>query len=88
MAGRRAVELAAEGETGLMVTLERASNDPYKCGTGTIALSEAANRAKRMPDEFLNKAGNFPSAAFLDYARPLVGELPAYVRLACHPAQG
>lgn len=83
-AGRRAVALAANGQSGVMVTLERKSNDPYTCGTGTIALSEAANRAKRMPDAYINEAGNFPSAAFLDYARPLVGALPEYAKLAGH----
>jgi 6-phosphofructokinase 1 len=34
-----------------------------------------------MPREFINDAGNFPSEAFLDYVRPLVGNLPEFARL-------
>ena len=34
-----------------------------------------------MPPEFINKAGNFPTQAMLDYLRPLVGELPEFARL-------
>jgi len=86
-AGARAVDLAADGTTGMMVTLTRQSNDPYMCGTGTIALAEAANNAKRMPLDYINEAGNFPSPAFLDYARPLVGPLPTCHKLTGHPVR-
>ena len=29
-----------------------------------------------MPDEFINKDGNDVTQAFIDYARPIVGDLP------------
>lgn len=83
MCGQAAVELAKQGKTGLMVTLERASSDPYKCTTGTASLADVAVRAKPMPDEYLSADGSFVTEAFLDYIRPLVGELPSYTRLAC-----
>jgi ATP-dependent phosphofructokinase / diphosphate-dependent phosphofructokinase len=81
--GREAVRLADDGRGGVMVTLVRESNNPYACSMGTAPLSEVAVRAKPMPDAMINAAGNFPSQAFIDYARPLVGELPEYARLAC-----
>ncbi|HUT60812.1 MAG TPA: diphosphate--fructose-6-phosphate 1-phosphotransferase [Phycisphaerae bacterium] len=81
--GRAAVRLAAEGPGGAMVTLERQSSDPYRCTTGTAPLAEVAERAKPMPDEFINAAGNFTTEKFIEYARPLVGELPAFARLKC-----
>ncbi|MBN1943438.1 MAG: diphosphate--fructose-6-phosphate 1-phosphotransferase [Phycisphaerae bacterium] len=81
LCGRAAVKLADEGQSGVMVTLERESNDPYKITTGTAPLADVAVRAKPMPDHFLNEAGNFPSEAFFEYARPLVGELPEYAEL-------
>ena len=59
-----------------MVTLVRSSGRPYAATTGEIPLHEVAVRARPMPPEFINAAGNFPTAAFLDYARPLVGRLP------------
>ena len=79
-AGQEAVRLALEGETGHMVTIERLSNDPYESTFGKIALHEVAVKAKPMPREFFNEAGNFVSPAFLDYIRPLIGDLPEFVK--------
>jgi len=85
--GREAVRLAGRGDGGTMVTLVREPNDPYKCTTGTVPLEEVAVRARPMPNEFINEDGNFPSAAFLDYLRPLVGELPEFAELKYLPAR-
>jgi 6-phosphofructokinase 1 len=79
--GRRAVELAAEGTSGVMVSLVRESSDPYRCTLGTTPLGEVAVNAKPMPAEYLNAEGNHVSQACLDYLRPLVGPLPEYARL-------
>lgn len=81
MCGRAAVGLAKQGKTGLMVTLERQPSDEYKCTTGTCPLEQVAVKAKPMPDEFINAEGNFITDAFLDYLRPLAGEMPNYVKL-------
>jgi 6-phosphofructokinase 1 len=85
--GREAVRLAEEGQSGVMVTLVRESDDPYKTTTGTVALADVAVRAKPMPEDFLNNAGDFPSDKFFAYARPLVGDLPEYADLKCCPAK-
>jgi 6-phosphofructokinase len=79
-AGQEAVRLALNGESGNMVTIERLSNDPYESTFGKIALHEVAVKAKPMPREFFNVAGNFVSPAFLDYIRPLTGDLPDFVK--------
>lgn len=81
MCGRDAARRAATGESGVMVSLVRSSNSPYCCTTGTSPLKEVAVRAKPMPQDFLNEAGNFPSRKFFDYALPLVGEIPDYADL-------
>lgn len=83
--GRRAVELAVQGITGKMVSIRRTSSDPYRWTLDTAELSEVAVRAKPMPDEFIHPDGNFVTEAFLQYARPLVGPLPDYIRLAGKP---
>jgi 6-phosphofructokinase len=79
-AGQEAVRLALEGESGHMVTIERLSNEPYESTFGKIALHEVAVKAKPMPREYFNEAGNFVSPAFLDYIRPLIGDLPEFVK--------
>ena len=81
MVGQAAVENAIEGASGYMVSLVRESNDPYKCTTGLVALEKVANAEKPVPDEFINEAGNFVTDAYIEYAKPLIGELPEYVRL-------
>ena len=51
MVGQRAVELAAEGRTGVMVTLVRQAGPQYKCTTGTAPLEDVAVRERPMDDE-------------------------------------
>lgn len=79
--GRAAVDLAASGRSGVMVTLVRESDDPYRWATGTAPLADVAVRAKPMPDDFINEAGNYPTDKFLHYAGSLVGPLPEYAQL-------
>ena len=83
--GREAVRLAAAGTGGVMVTLAAAEGPDAPCTLGTAPLHEVAVRAKPMPDEMINEAGNFPTRAFLDYAGPLVGPLPEFARLQGAP---
>lgn len=85
LCGRTAVKLAKAGQTGLMVTLERKPGKVYKSTTGTALLSDVAVRAKPMPDNFINKEGNFVTDAFVKYLKPLVGEMPDYTKLAYKP---
>lgn len=80
--GQRAVQLAVEGTTGVMVTIVRDSNDPYRYSLGTASLSEVALGEKPMPDEFIDDDKLFVTDACLNYLRPLIGSLPKYVRLA------
>lgn len=84
--GHKAVELADEGATGVMVSIQRHSNHPYRWSLGTAALEEVAVRAKPMPPEYLNESDNDVTEACLEYLRPLVGMLPEYVRLKGIPA--
>jgi 6-phosphofructokinase 1 len=80
--GRRAVELAVAGTSGVMVSIVRQSSQPYRWSLSTAPLAEVALGAKPMPEHFINAAGNHVTEECLEYLRPLVGELPEYVRLA------
>jgi 6-phosphofructokinase 1 len=85
-AGRAAVRLAASGQSGLMVTLEREPGAAYRCTTGSAPLEEIANAEKMLPEAYIAEAGNDVTAAFVEYARPLIGgPLPEIGRLARHP---
>ncbi len=79
--GLEAVKLAESGETGYMVSMIRKSNDPYTIEFGKALLNDVAVKAKPMPMEYFNPEGNHVSTLFLDYIRPLIGELPEFVEL-------
>ncbi len=79
--GLEAVKLGEAGDTGHMVSLNRISNNPYTIEYGKALLKDVAVKAKPMPKEYFNQEGNFVSEAFLDYIRPLIGELPDFVEL-------
>lgn len=87
--GRHAVRLAERGESGVMATIVRESKrgEPYKVSYGTAPLAEVANHERPMPKSFLRKDGMFVTKAFLDYAGPLVGELPEYASLTIKKAK-
>ncbi|MDY0099602.1 MAG: diphosphate--fructose-6-phosphate 1-phosphotransferase [Bacteroidales bacterium] len=79
--GVEAVRLAQKGESGVMVSIERTSNNPYAITFGKVPLEEVAVAAKPMPAEYFNKAGNHVSPAFIEYMKPLAGDIPEFVKL-------
>ena len=79
--GRRAVELALAGTSGVMVSIVRESSEPYRWSLGTAPLAEVALGAKPLPDNFINAAGTFVTPECIAYLKPLIGPLPDYVRL-------
>jgi ATP-dependent phosphofructokinase / diphosphate-dependent phosphofructokinase len=83
MVGRAAVRAAAGGHTDVMVALERAPGAEYMVKTGLAPLAEVANFERTVPTEYINEQGNGVTPAFIEYARPLIGEpLMRYARLA------
>ena len=82
LAGGSAVTLALAGRSDLMVTLTREGERPYRCGTATAPLAEIANLQRLLPDEFIAEDGHSLTAAFAEYAQPLLGDpLPEYASL-------
>ena len=79
--GAKAVELALKGTSGVMVTINRVSSYPYKYEIGTAPLKDVAVHAKEMDKSYINPEGNFVTQAFIDYVKPLVGELPKFHEL-------
>ena len=65
----------------VMVSIKRISSSPYRVEFSTADLSEVAVRAREMPNDYINERGNGVTEKFLDYARPLLGPVPDYVRL-------
>lgn len=88
--GRAAVEMAVAGRSGVMVTIVRDADAPYRWHIGEAPLEAVANVEKKMPREFITVDGFHITPACRRYLLPLIaGEdyppyrdgLPVYVRL-------
>ena len=79
--GVEAVKLAEKDESGVMVSIKRISDNPYNIEFGKVPLEKVAVSAKPMSLEFFNDEGNHVSQLFIDYMKPLAGDLPEFVRL-------
>jgi 6-phosphofructokinase len=83
--GRAAVRAALAGTSDRMVTLERVSSAPYECVTGVTDLAGVANAERTLPDEYLDRTSGEIRPAFIEYARPLIGDaLPPYAHLSSY----
>jgi len=72
----RAVEEVYNGNTGMMVTLNRVSDNPYTFETGVYDIHDIANVEKKVPSEWIDTANHQMKQEFIDYAKPLIqGEL-------------
>lgn len=88
--GRRAVELAVQGQSAVMVSIQRSKGDTYDWSLGEAPLAKVANMEKKMPRSFITKDGFGITKRARDYLQPLIaGEdhppykngLPNYIKL-------
>ena len=68
------VRAACAGENGKMVGFIRESTSPYRARTTLIDVNDVMLVEKKMPDEYINEAGNGVTQAFLEWCAPLIGE--------------
>jgi 6-phosphofructokinase 1 len=87
--GFRAVEAALAGKTGIMITINRASNEPYLVSYDEASLDGIANAEKVVPKEWITEDGLDLKQDVLAYLRPLIkgeasekmrGGLPKFFR--------
>jgi 6-phosphofructokinase len=78
--GQEAVRNAIKKTTG-SIAIRRKPSKTYQVYYECVPLKNVARETRSMPAGFINKAGNNVTRAFIDYARPIVGELPPVSRL-------
>ena len=83
--GRLAVKLATECDNGSVAIKRLANGADYAVELFRTELSSVAEKTKSMPDEFINAQGNGITQAFVEYAMPLVGQLPKTEYLGSRP---
>ena len=79
--GIAAARAAADGKSGNMVALRRHSTEPYATTTFLTPLETVALTERTMPEEWLGDDPTTIAQGFLDWARPLVGEVAFYPRV-------
>ncbi|MGN6726229.1 MAG: 6-phosphofructokinase [Tepidisphaeraceae bacterium] len=74
--GRQAVRYSTDPKHAeLSVVMKRVSNSPYQIELEYTSIKNVAKETKHLSPEYI-KNGNDITQAFIDYAKPLVGELP------------
>jgi 6-phosphofructokinase 1 len=73
--GRKAVELAAGADIDGSVSIQVDRSNGYEAHFERIDLDDVAGKERHLPPKFLNEAGNHVTQAYIDYARPIVGDL-------------
>ena len=79
--GGAAAAAAFAGESGRMIALERISSYPYQCIAKSVDVQQVANLEKKVPLDWITPDGMQVTAAFEEYARPLILDevTPVYV---------
>ena len=75
--GKKAVEVAAEGKTGHMVSIVADRKEGFSYKLDLVPLAKVANVEKKFPLEWIAD-GNKISDEFFAYCNPLIGNLPDY----------
>lgn len=76
-AGRLAVRYACTtDDMSGSVSFKRVSNNPYKLEYYRNELENVAAKTRHLDPSFINAEGNNITQEFVDYLKPLVGELP------------
>ena len=80
-AARKAVEVCASGEhPDGSIALVRKGGSEYGCDFERIELTDVAAKTRHMPDEWFKGDDNV-SDVFVEWLRPLVGEMPEVGRI-------
>lgn len=76
-AGEAAVKAALKGElTKGTIAIVREEGKKYKIAYAPVPVANAAKYTRSVPKEYIARNGHDVTEAFLDYVRPIVGELP------------
>jgi len=79
-AGKKAAEIALSGDRDGSIAIQRVKSEPYESRMNVVPLAAVAGKTRHMPPEYI-KGTNDVAPSFLDYVRPLVGDLPVCERL-------
>ncbi len=83
--GRQAVKFAMEEQSGSVAIKRIGNGEDYAVELFCTELRNVAEKSKTMPDGFINAEGNGVADAFIQYVKPLTGDLPRTYFLGNYP---
>lgn len=72
--GAEAAQLLEEGESGVMIALERRPASLYEVEVRHVPLTQVAGVERPLPEEWRATSGGTAPESFVEWLRPLVGE--------------
>jgi 6-phosphofructokinase 1 len=76
-AGAAAVKAALKGELAKgTIAIVRAEGKRYQVAFAPVPIAEAAKYTRSVPHEYIARNGHDVTAKFIEWAKPIVGELP------------
>lgn len=72
MLGMKACQCALDGESGVMATIIRVSNNPYEVRFDSVLVSKVANKEKKVPLAWINQGRNDVGQELMEYMMPLI----------------
>lgn len=72
MLGMKAVAVAFEGKSGVMVTLDRQDSEEYTVEYGCVDIAEVANQEKTVPLSWITEDGHDITPEMFEYLYPLI----------------
>ena len=77
LAGQAAVKAALKGVLPKgTIAIVRENGKKYRVAFAPVPIANAAKYTRSVPKEYIAKNGHDVTPAFIDYAKPIVGELP------------
>ena len=70
--GQTAVDAAADGTSGAMISMRRESGEEYRIAYDTVAIDDIANGMRSVPRQFITPEGNNVTKQCLSYILPLI----------------
>lgn len=67
-----ACQAAMEGNTGMMITIQVTSREPYLVSYNKYDIHEIANVERKVPHDWIINNDTYVSEKYLEYARPLI----------------
>jgi 6-phosphofructokinase 1 len=79
--GRFAAEIALGSGSGVLIALKRQPGPAYRSLPHAVPFSEDPGRERKMPAAFLGEPGAGGGADYMEWLRPLAGEIPPIERI-------